>query len=478
MVKSSDIIDVSEFQKEIDWSKVKGNVSGAIIRSGLRGSLAKTNPTYYKKLREDFYFRKNLAGVKKNNIPYSVYFFPTAINDAEALEDAAFFYDQIKGLDLAFPPALDSENVWGKNGEPGRANSLSTETRTRILKIILDYLWERGIKCGIYASAWWLDHKINMDEFTTEQKACTWVADSTGEVDYKGDYWLHQFGKTSCPGVNGDVDVNRICKPVPINKVPESVEPPAFVLDPVEVLIEIMRAEVGYHEKASGSSLDSKKGNSGSRNYTKYGKELHELQPSNMDYPAAWCDAFYDWCILQLCKHFGYGAETARAVLCGTFDDYTYNSVAMYKKAGRWTNTPAPGYQIFFGGSGHTGGVTAVEGNRVYTIEGNKSDEVRECSYTLNDSRIIGYGMPRFDLLGKVEDKAPETVDDLHTVKWSGFAKVDTKVYTQPDTTSKTCSFSPVSKDSELGVCKRVGKFYLCKYKDKYGYIHISHVRK
>lgn len=168
--------------------------------------------------------------------------------------------------------------------------------------------------------------------------------------------------------------------------------------DPVDVLIRIMEAEVGTHE--------------GPNNKTKYGDEMHALQPSNMDKNAAWCDAFFDWCILKLCEYFGYGADMARMVLCGDFDDYTYNSVALYKKAGRWSNTPHRGDQIFFGGSGHTGGVVSVESGTEHTIEGNKGDEVRRCSYSTSSPSIIGYGRPKYYLLtGKI------TAADMPLVK-------------------------------------------------------------
>ena len=131
-----------------------------------------------------------------------------------------------------------------------------------------------------------------------------------------------------------------------------------------------------------------------------------------MDEHAAWCDAFVDFVILQMCKHFGYGDTTARKVLCGDFDDYTYNSVALYKKAGRWSSTPHRGDQIFFGGSGHTGIVTSVESGTIHTIEGNKGDEVRKCSYNTSSPSIIGYGRPRYDLITGVM-----TSDDMPLIK-------------------------------------------------------------
>jgi hypothetical protein len=155
--------------------------------------------------------------------------------------------------------------------------------------------------------------------------------------------------------------------------------------DPIDVTLEIAAAEVGYHE--------------GANNHTKYGDEMHALQPRNMDANAPWCDCWADWCIYKMCQRFGCGADMARKVLCGDFDDYTYNSVNLYKKAGRWSNTPARGYQIFFGGSGHTGFVDKIVGNKIYTIEGNAGDEVRRKVYDIGDSRIIGYGMPRYDLV-------------------------------------------------------------------------------
>ena len=165
---------------------------------------------------------------------------------------------------------------------------------------------------------------------------------------------------------------------------PSTPSKPTTKANPVDVLLSIASAEVGYHE--------------GANNKNKYGDELHKIQPRNMDINAHYCDAYCDWTVLKMCEAFGYGADMAREVLCGDFDDYTYASINLYKKQGRWASSPARGYQIFFGGSGHTGWVESVD-SKIHTIEGNKSDQVMRCTYALNDSRIIGYGMPRYELL-------------------------------------------------------------------------------
>jgi len=392
-------IDCSE-HNIIDWSKARSEVGNVYVRCGIRGSLAKTSPKYYKIIREDFKFRQNIESILKYGIPFSIYYFPTDMNDSEALESAKWFYDICKGLELAFPPVLDSENVFGNNGEAGRANSLSKSERTRLLKIITDYFNERGMNIGIYASASWFNNKIDMSAFSDNVKDCTWVADSTAPVDYKGYYWLHQYGKGPLAGSSKDIDMNKITGKIPgvfIDSVPQPV-----IENPVDVIIRLAEAEVGYKEKASNKDLYSKTGNAGTNNYTKYGKEMHDIQPKNMDFPAAWCDAFVDWLMVQLCKYFGYGVDKAKELLCGDFDDYTFNSVNYYKKANRWvTKNPKRGYQIFFGGSGHTGIVIAVDSSYVHTVEGNKGNMVKICKYKLDDKSIIGYGRPKYELLSK-----------------------------------------------------------------------------
>ena len=72
-------------------------------------------------------------------------------------------------------------------------------------------------------------------------------------------------------------------------------------------------------------------------------------------------------------------------------------------------------------------------------------------------------------------------VDDIHTVKWTGI--VNTKngtlnVRIQPTTSAKTCSFSPLRKGTEVGVCHQDGDWYLIKYSGKYGYVYSSYVKR
>lgn len=79
-------------------------------------------------------------------------------------------------------------------------------------------------------------------------------------------------------------------------------------------------------------------------------------------------------------------------------------SLMYYEKQGRYhAKDPKPGDQIFFSTAhsksnvSHTGLVEKVDGSKVYTIEGNTSDQVARRSYYLSDSYIVGYGRPAYD---------------------------------------------------------------------------------
>lgn len=85
--------------------------------------------------------------------------------------------------------------------------------------------------------------------------------------------------------------------------------------------------------------------------------------------------------------------------------------VRYYKAQNRWfpsaafggTTLPVPGDIILFdwdytGGddADHIGYVTACDGARVYTIEGNSGNRIRKKSYSIHDRQVKGYGKPNY----------------------------------------------------------------------------------
>lgn len=175
-------------------------------------------------------------------------------------------------------------------------------------------------------------------------------------------------------------------------------------------LISTATAEIGYIEKKTNSQLDDKTANAGSNNYTKYARDLDNIEGfyngKKNGYP--WCDVFVDWCFVK-----SFGTTTALSLLCqnyGSCGAGCQYSAEYYKIKGQFGTTPKIGAQIFFKNTAgvvcHTGLVYAVSNSTVYTIEGNTSNKaildvnggsVAKKEYNINYSLIYGYGYPNFD---------------------------------------------------------------------------------
>ena len=113
-------IDVSKWNKEIDWQKVKAaGVEYAIIRCGYRG--ASTGA-----LVEDPYFEKNIKNATEAGVRVGVYFFTQATTPVEAVEEASMVLMLCNQYQISFPLYIDTEGAGGN----GRADGLDVETRT------------------------------------------------------------------------------------------------------------------------------------------------------------------------------------------------------------------------------------------------------------------------------------------------------------------------------------------------------------
>ncbi len=168
----------------------------------------------------------------------------------------------------------------------------------------------------------------------------------------------------------------------------------------VESVIAIAAAEVGYLEKKSNKDLNSKTANAGTKNYTKYGKWF------GMN-PAYWCAMFISWIFYK-----AYGTETGKKIL-GTYSASCETIRQKFIKNKRYyTKNPKIGDIVFFSGSRHSGAnhiaiVYQIKDNKIYTVEGNTSGAsgvvdngggVAKKSYVINNSKILGYGRPLYDV--------------------------------------------------------------------------------
>lgn len=109
-----------------------------------------------------------------------------------------------------------------------------------------------------------------------------------------------------------------------------------------------------------------------------------------------WCGCFLSWGAAQQPNNTFIGAPPRFADVDKGMKGF--KDSRMWREGGDTNNKPIPGDYVFFDWDGgnnpdHVGAVLCVEGNFLYTIEGNSGGKVAVQRYSLGDSRIVGYGV-------------------------------------------------------------------------------------
>lgn len=139
-------IDVSSHQGDIDWQRVaESGIEFAYIRVGYRGYQGGS-------LNLDEKFYDNYKGAKEAGLKVGVYFFSQAINQKEAIDEAYFVRDKIRGLDIDLPIAYDLEDI---DYDEGRIRYLSKEERTISAISFAAKTEEFGYQTIIYTNLEW-----------------------------------------------------------------------------------------------------------------------------------------------------------------------------------------------------------------------------------------------------------------------------------------------------------------------------------
>lgn len=189
-------IDVSKWQKEIDFQKVKEDgIDFVIIRCGYRGSVSGC-------LVEDPYFERNIKGATAAGLKVGVYFFTQAVNEVEAVEEASMVVSLIRDYELDYPVFIDTESAGGN----GRADALDEETRTVVCEAFCATVRNAGYQSGVYASRNWYNTRIDVEKL---ERYVIWLAEYRKVPLYQGYYHMWQYtSKGKVDGIEGNVDLN------------------------------------------------------------------------------------------------------------------------------------------------------------------------------------------------------------------------------------------------------------------------------
>ena len=195
------VIDVSEWQGDIDWAKAKADgVEGVIIRLG-----------YGEGNNADKKARRNISECKRLGIPFGIYWYSYADTPSIAKEEGADVVAKLKQFgvnasDLAYPVYYDLEKWTWKGHQPSTdpnvyndiVNNWYSALQSAGYKNLSVYSYTSYLQgplkhADIYAKTTWVAQygaRMGFDSFPTNSRG--WQYTSSGKVD----------------GISGNVDMN------------------------------------------------------------------------------------------------------------------------------------------------------------------------------------------------------------------------------------------------------------------------------
>lgn len=195
------VIDVSEWQGDIDWAKAKADgVEGVIIRLG-----------YGEGNNADKKARRNISECKRLGIPFGIYWYSYADTPSIAKEEGADVVAKLKQFgvnpsDLAYPVYYDLEKWTWEGHQPPTdpnvyndiVNNWYSALQSAGYKNLSVYSYTSYLQgplkhADIYAKTTWVAQygaRMGFDSFPTDNRG--WQYTSSGKVD----------------GISGNVDMN------------------------------------------------------------------------------------------------------------------------------------------------------------------------------------------------------------------------------------------------------------------------------
>ena len=189
-------VDVSAFQRNIDWQRVKNSgIQFAMLRLGYRGYESG-------KLVEDEYIQQNLEATKEVGMPIGAYFFSQALTIKEVDEEIEFMLKILGDYELHMPIVLH----WEIPTPDARTAQMDARTLTALQEYFCETMAEKGYTPMVYFN--W--HQSNTLLYLNELEAYPfWLALYSDRMTYPYHVEMWQYTASGrVPGIQGDVDIN------------------------------------------------------------------------------------------------------------------------------------------------------------------------------------------------------------------------------------------------------------------------------
>ena len=182
-------VDISEFQQNIDFNKMKNDgIKAVIIRAGYGRETS----------QKDNMFESHFRNAKNANLKIGVYWYSYAdsVNDAE--KEARACLECIKGKSLDMPVYYDLEDY--------SMIKLGKTKLTAIAERFCETIKKSNYRAGVYANLNWFNNCLDYDEL--KRKYSIWLAQYNSVNELSCDIWQNSStGRVSGYGKNIDTNI-------------------------------------------------------------------------------------------------------------------------------------------------------------------------------------------------------------------------------------------------------------------------------
>nr|DAG30741.1 MAG TPA: hypothetical protein [Caudoviricetes sp.] len=189
-----EIMDVSRWQGNIDWAKVKasGKIDGVMLRVlGRKGGKPYLDP----------YFARNYAECARRGIPVGGYYYTCAVTPRQTAAELAALRAALAGKNFQMPIAIDVEGANLRALTPAKLSARVAEAAAQLEA------------CGLYAMVYtytnFADTALDMAALAAYD---LWIADYRGTRPTRKHGMWQYTSKGKIPGVSGPVDLNHAYK--------------------------------------------------------------------------------------------------------------------------------------------------------------------------------------------------------------------------------------------------------------------------
>lgn len=194
-----EIMDVSRWQGNIDWKKVKasGKIDGVMLRTV-------STSTAYGGIYIDPTFEKNYWGCVEAGLPVGAYYYTKGTTIDYATKELAKLKVALEGKTFTLPIAVDVE-------DPG-LKVLSPESLAQLIKMEAKQIEKWGLYAMVYTYTNFADTALAMHELTDFD---LWIADYRSKRPSRKHGMWQYTNKGKIPGVSGPVDLSHAYKDYP-----------------------------------------------------------------------------------------------------------------------------------------------------------------------------------------------------------------------------------------------------------------------